>query len=80
MHQQHFTGQFADNKSESLMTKNKSTLITRLMAYLWQLYMHHIYCDLLLKAKFHYASWFEAGSKLVTDRYEAGQRPASNQL
>jgi len=24
-----------------------------------------------LKAKFHYASWFEAGSKLVADRYEA---------
>ena len=24
-----------------------------------------------LKAKFHYASWFEAGSKLVADRFEA---------
>ena len=43
-----------------------------------------------LKAKFHYASWFEAGSKLVADRFEAkynyaiwfeaGRRPASNQL
>jgi len=30
----------------------------------------------LVKAKFHYASWFEAGSKLVADRFE----PASNQL
>jgi len=28
----------------------------------------------LVKAKFHYASWFEAGSKLVTDRFEAGLR------
>ena len=46
-----------------------------------------------LKAKFHYASWFEAGSKLVADRFElnsvtlAGSKlvrswlkPASNQL
>jgi len=32
------------------------------------------------KAKFHYASWFEAGSKLVADRFEAGRRPASNHL
>jgi len=31
----------------------------------------------LVKAKFHYASWFEAGSKLVVDRFEAGRRPAS---
>jgi len=29
---------------------------------------------LLLKAKFHYANWFEAGSKLVADRFEAGRR------
>jgi len=27
---------------------------------------------LLLQAKFHYASWFEVGSKLVADRFEAG--------
>ena len=43
-----------------------------------------------IKAKFHYASWFEAGSKLVADRFEvklhyaiwfeACRRPASNQL
>jgi len=33
-----------------------------------------------LKAKSHYAIWFEAGSKLVADRFEAGRRPASNQL
>jgi len=43
-----------------------------------------------VKAKFHYASWFEADSKLVADRFEAkfhhaiwmeaGRRPASNQL
>jgi len=38
------------------------------------------------KAKFHYASWFEAGSKLVADRFEAKFHyaiwfePASNQL
>ena len=42
------------------------------------------------KARFHYAIWFEAGSKLVADRFEAkfhyaiwfevGRRPASNQL
>ena len=25
---------------------------------------------IILKAKFHYASWFEAGSKLVADRFE----------
>jgi len=35
---------------------------------------------LTVKAKFHYARWFEAGSKLVADRFEAGRRPASNQL
>jgi len=28
----------------------------------------------LLKAKFHYAIWFEAGSKLVADRFEAGSK------
>jgi len=46
-----------------------------------------------LKAKFHYASWFEAGSKLVAERFEAtfhyalvrswsatGFEPASNQI
>jgi len=43
-----------------------------------------------IKAKFHFASWFEAGSKLVGDRFEtkfnyaiwfeSGRRPASNQL
>jgi len=26
----------------------------------------------------NYASWYEAGSKLVADRFEAGRRPASN--
>jgi len=31
----------------------------------------------LLKAKFHYATCFEAGSMLVADRFEAGRRPAS---
>ena len=25
----------------------------------------------MFKAKFHYASWFEAGSKLVADRFNA---------
>jgi len=39
-----------------------------------------------IQAKFHYASWFEAGSKLVADRFEVKFRyaiwfePASNQL
>jgi len=33
-----------------------------------------------LKVKFYYAIWFEVGSKLVADRFEAGPRPASNQL
>jgi len=32
----------------------------------------------VLWAKFHYPSWFEAGSKLVADRFEAGRRPVSN--
>jgi len=27
-----------------------------------------------LKVKFHYARWFEAGSKLVADRFEAGSK------
>ena len=27
--------------------------------------------QLIVKAKFHYAIWFEAGSKLVADRFEA---------
>jgi len=27
----------------------------------------------MLKAKFHYATWFEAGWKLVADRFEAGR-------
>ena len=31
-----------------------------------------------VKAKFHYASCFEAASKLVADRFEAGRRPSSN--
>jgi len=34
----------------------------------------------ILKAKVHYASWFEGGSNLVADRFEGGRRPASNQL
>jgi len=40
----------------------------------------------IFKAKFHYASWLEAGSKLVADRFEAKFHyaiwfePASNQL
>jgi len=40
----------------------------------------------VVKAKFHYARWFEAGSKLVVDRFEAKFHyamwfePASNQL
>ena len=29
-----------------------------------------------VKAKFHYAIWFEAGSKLVADMVEAGRRRA----
>jgi len=32
----------------------------------------------LVKAKFHYAIWFEAGSTLVADRFEAGRGPASS--
>jgi len=39
---------------------------------------HQKYCS--FKAKFHYTSWFEAGSKLVADRFEAGRQPASNRL
>ena len=31
-----------------------------------------------LKAKFHYASWFEAGSKLVADRFEARSKPVAD--
>jgi len=31
--------------------------------------------DWTLKAKFHYASWFKAGSMLVADKFEAGRRP-----
>jgi len=37
----------------------------------------------LLKAKFHYASWFEAGSELDRGWFEPGSNlfePASNQL
>jgi len=34
----------------------------------------------MVKAKFHYASWFEAGSKLVGDQLRTCLRPASNQL
>ena len=32
----------------------------------WQYYLLNT-----VKAKFHYASWFEARSKLVADRFEA---------
>jgi len=32
----------------------------------------------LFKAKFHYAIWFEAGSKPVADRFKAGRGPASS--
>jgi len=31
-----------------------------------------------IKAKFRYASWFQAGSKLVADMFEARRRQASN--
>jgi len=31
-----------------------------------------------VKAKFHYAIWFETGSKMVADRFEAGRGRASN--
>jgi len=37
-------------------------------------------CTRVIKAKFRYAIWFEAGSKLVADRFEAGRRPALNQI
>ena len=30
------------------------------------------------ESKFHYAIWFEAGSTLVADRFEAGRGPASS--
>jgi len=40
----------------------------------------HAAFTIFVKAKFHCASWFEAGSKLVADRFEVGRRPASNQL
>ena len=33
-----------------------------------------------VRAKSHYASWFEAGSKLVADRFEVGRLPVSTQL
>jgi len=39
---------------------------------------HCPYYPEAVKAKFHYASWFEAGSKLVADRFEAGCRPAAS--
>jgi len=32
------------------------------------------YSYVSIKAKFHYASWFEAGSKLVADRSEADSK------
>jgi len=35
---------------------------------------------LLVKAKFHYAIWFEGGSKLVADRFEAGRGPVADLL
>jgi len=31
-----------------------------------------------IKAKFHSAIWFEAGSKLIADRFEACRGQASN--
>ena len=40
-----------------------------LVIYLWT-----------VNAKFHYASWFEAGSKLVGDQLQTCLRSASNQL
>jgi len=33
-----------------------------------------------LEAKFHYAIWFEAGSKLVADRFQAGHGPVADLL
>ena len=45
-----------------------------------QAYVVNIYILNAVKAKFHYTSWFEAGSKLVADRFEDGRRPASNQI
>ena len=37
--------------------------------------LHFVSC---LKARFHYAIWFEADSKPVADRFEAGRGPASS--
>jgi len=34
----------------------------------------------LLEAKFHYAIWFEAGSKLIADRFKAGRGPVADLL
>jgi len=34
-------------------------------------------CVCSVKAKFHYPSWFEAGSKLVRSRSPTGFEPAS---
>jgi len=65
------------------------------MSYsLYIIFLAHDSCDknhscdkiLTLKAKFHYASWFEARSKLVADRFKAKFHyaiwfePSSNQL
>jgi len=37
-------------------------------------------CTDQLKAKFHYASWFGAGSELVRSWFEAGSKPVADQL
>jgi len=60
-------GQSSWSKGEKLvcMTLSESFLAC---------FMHSV------KAKFHYASWFEACSKLVADRFEACRRSASNHL
>ena len=39
----------------------------------------YVVCFCCVKAKFHYACWFEAGSKLVTDQL-GDQLRTSNQL
>jgi len=40
----------------------------------------YYYAHQKVKAKFHYAIWFEADSKLVADRFEAGSNLSATRI
>jgi len=68
----------SDKQRISVLNCGGPLITLKVVSMSWRSYRH----DDTLKAKFHYASGFEAGSKLVADRpdsvMEFGREPASS--